>query len=54
VLVSGSAVGVKRRGFFFSIRSAPETLQDILRSLVATGQVEVLKVGGEMVYRAAG
>ena len=31
----------------------PETLQDVLKALVATGQVKALKVGGEMVYRAA-
>ncbi len=31
----------------------PETLQDILKSLVATGQVVVLKVNGQMTYRAA-
>ena len=32
---------------------SPDTLQDILRSLVATGQVSVVKVNGEMVYRVA-
>jgi predicted transcriptional regulator len=32
----------------------PETLQDILRSLTATGQVVVVKIGGQMVYRATG
>ena len=32
---------------------ARETLQDIIRSLTATGQVVVLKVNGQMVYRAA-
>ncbi len=31
----------------------PETLQDIIRSLLATGQVVVLKVHGQMRYRAA-
>ncbi len=31
---------------------SPETLQDILRALTATGQVVVLKVNGQMVYRA--
>ena len=31
-----------------------ETVQDILRALVATGQVEMVKVGGRIVYRAAG
>lgn len=32
----------------------PETLQDVLKALVATGQVVVLKVNGEMRYRVAG
>ena len=32
----------------------PQTLQDILRSLTATGQVVVVKIGGQMVYRATG
>jgi sulfur carrier protein ThiS len=29
-------------------------LQDLLKSLAATGQVVVLKVNGQMVYRVAG
>ncbi len=32
----------------------PEVLQDVLRSLTATGQIIMLKVSGETVYRAAG
>jgi lambda repressor-like predicted transcriptional regulator len=31
----------------------PETLQDILRALTATGQVVILKVNGELRYRVA-
>jgi hypothetical protein len=31
-----------------------ETLQDVLRGLVVAGQVVVLKVNGQMVYRVAG
>jgi lambda repressor-like predicted transcriptional regulator len=31
---------------------SPETLQDVLKALVATGQVTVLKVNGQMTYRA--
>jgi predicted transcriptional regulator len=30
-----------------------ETLADVLKALVASGQVTVLKVGGQIVYRAA-
>jgi predicted transcriptional regulator len=29
----------------------PETLADVLRALTATGQVRMLKVGGQMTYR---
>ena len=32
----------------------PETLDDLLRALAATGQMTMLKVGGRTVYRAAG
>jgi predicted transcriptional regulator len=32
----------------------PETLADVLRALTATGQVEMVKVGGKIVYRARG
>ena len=31
-----------------------ETVQDILRALVTAGQVEVVRVNGNLVYRAAG
>jgi hypothetical protein len=32
----------------------PEVLPDILRALTATGQLKMLKVNGQLVYRAAG
>jgi predicted transcriptional regulator len=31
---------------------SPETLADVLRALTATGQVEMVEVGGRIVYRA--
>jgi hypothetical protein len=34
------------------IGSSPETLESMLRALVVSRQVVVLKVNGEMVYRA--
>ena len=37
-----------------ALRLPPETLDDLLRALTATGQVTMLKVGGRTVYRAAG
>ena len=33
---------------------SPETLADVLKGLTATGQVVMLKVNGELRYRAAG
>ena len=32
----------------------PETLADVLKGLTATGQVLMLRINGQMVYRAAG
>jgi hypothetical protein len=37
----------------FVLQLPPETLDDLLRALTATGQVVMLKVGGRTVYRAA-
>jgi sulfur carrier protein ThiS len=34
------------------VRLPPDTLQDLLTSLVATGQVVALKINGQMTYRA--
>ena len=33
---------------------SPDVLEDLLRALVTARQVMVVKVGGEMVYRAVG
>jgi hypothetical protein len=38
----------------WAVRLPPETLQDLLKALVAAGQVRVVKVGGRIVYRATG
>ena len=35
------------------VRASPETLDNMLRGLLTAGQVTVLKVGGELVYRTA-
>jgi hypothetical protein len=32
----------------------PDILDDLLRGLMASGQVEMVSVGGKIVYRAAG
>ena len=34
------------------VRISPKTLDDLLRALITAGQVMVLKVNGQMVFRA--
>jgi hypothetical protein len=51
LIASAGAAGVSLDRLRTLCGLLPETLQDILRSLVATGQVVVLKVNGQMVYR---
>ena len=53
VIARSGAAGVSLDGLRSSLRLPPETLRDLLRALVTAGQVTVLKVNGEMVYRAA-
>jgi predicted transcriptional regulator len=48
------AAGVSLDRIRALVHLPPDTLQDILRSLVATEQVVALKVGGQLVYRVAG
>ena len=54
VIAQSGAAGISLDRLRRLLPLAPETLQDILRSLVATGQVEVVSVGGRIVYRVAG
>ena len=53
-LVARSAAGMSWDDLARALRLPPETLDDLLRALAATGQVTMLKVGGRTVYRAAG
>ena len=53
VLIARSGAGVSRDDLARALRLPPETLDDLLRALTATGQVVMLKVGGPTVYRAA-
>jgi hypothetical protein len=46
--------GISRDGLARALRLPPETLNDLLKALVAGGQVTMLRVNGELVYRAAG
>jgi hypothetical protein len=54
MLLAQSGAGISRDDLARAIRLPPETLDDLLRVLVATGQVVMLKVGGRTVYRAIG
>jgi hypothetical protein len=48
---SGMA-GVSRETLLRTLLISPETLEILLRGLLTTGQVTVVKVGGVPVYRA--
>ena len=54
VLISQSGAGMSRDDLARALQLPPETIDDLLRALAATGQVVMLKVGGRTVYRAAG
>jgi DNA-binding IclR family transcriptional regulator len=54
MLVAQSGAGISRDDLARALRLPPETLDDLLRALTATGQVRMLKVGRRTVYRAAG
>ena len=46
--------GVSRGRLAKAVNLPEETLNDLLKALTATGQVRMLRVNGELVYRAAG
>ena len=52
LIASAGAAGVPLDRLRRLCGLSPETLQDILRALTATGQAQVVKVGGQLVYRA--
>ena len=54
MLIARSGGGMSRDDLARALRLPPETLDDLLRALAATGQVVMLKVGRRTVYRAAG
>jgi predicted Rossmann fold nucleotide-binding protein DprA/Smf involved in DNA uptake len=54
IIASAGKAGVSVDRLRRVVGLPPETLQDLLKSLAATGQVVVLKVNGQMVYRVAG
>jgi lambda repressor-like predicted transcriptional regulator len=54
LIASAGSAGVSLDRLRRVVGLQPETLADVLKVLVATGQVVVLKVNGQLVYRAAG
>ena len=54
MLISQSAAGISTDDLARALRLPPETLDDLLRALMATGQVRMLKVNRRTVYRATG
>ncbi len=53
-LVARSGSGISRDDLARTLRLPPRILDDLLRALVTTGQVVMLKVGGRTVYRTVG
>jgi len=52
-LVIARSGGVSRDDLHKVARVSPDTLDELLRALMAAGQVRMLKVGGQIVFRAA-
>ena len=52
LIAQSGAAGISHDGLRKFVRLQPETLDDLLKALVATGQVAVFKVNGELRYRA--
>jgi hypothetical protein len=53
LIAQSGAAGISPDDLRRLVRLRPETLDDLLKALVATGQVVVLKVDGQFVFRAA-
>ena len=52
-LVIARTGGVSRDDLRRVVRISPETLDELLRALVSAGQVRILKVNGQILFRAA-
>ena len=53
MIAKSGAAGVSRDGLERVVRISPDTLDELLRALVSAGQVVVVKVNGQRVFRAA-
>jgi hypothetical protein len=47
------AAGMSRDDIAVALQVPPDTLEDLLQALLASGQVRTLNVNGKLVYRAA-
>jgi hypothetical protein len=54
LIARSGAAGVSRDDLRRLAGIPPDTLDDLLRAMVASGQVAMVKVGGKIGYRAAG
>jgi CRP-like cAMP-binding protein len=54
LIARSGAAGVSRKGLSGALGVPEETVENLLRGLVASGQVTVLQRNGQLVYRAAG
>ena len=52
-LVIARSGGVSRDDLHKVVRISPETLDELLKALVSAGQVTLLKVNGQIVFKAA-
>ncbi len=51
VIAKSGTAGVSLDSLRRVVQISPETLQELLKALVMAGQVTVVRVGGQMVYR---
>jgi hypothetical protein len=54
LVIARSRAGISREALEKVVRISPEVLDGLLRALVSAGQVVVLKMNGQMVFRAVG
>jgi predicted transcriptional regulator len=54
VIAQSGAAGISREGLRRVVGLSDETLKDLLKALTATGQIQVVKVDGQLRYRATG
>jgi len=54
VISQAGTQGIARSELLRRTRVSPDVLETLLRGLVVAGQVAVVKVGGELRYRAVG